>query len=108
MRNRGWGGAFWDVRFKPNCTSQVKLAESGWITNHYNECGYRSDDPCGLKGTETLRVAIIGASISWGYYVPFKDSFGAVLLGPKKSPDRSGISFISRRMTRLPKIRMSS
>jgi len=61
---------------KPNCAVRVKNAEGPWVTYHYNECGYRGSDPCGKKPRGTLRVALIGSSMSEGLYVAYKDTFG--------------------------------
>lgn len=71
-------------RFKPNCTVRGKIPESPWITYHYNECGYRSADSCGPKPPGTIRIAILGSSMSQALHVSYDDAFfsrAAVSLG---------------------------
>ena len=63
--------------FKPNCSSRIKTAEGPWVTNHYNNCGYRTEESCGPKAPGQLRVAVLGTSISRGYLVPYQDTFAA-------------------------------
>ena len=62
-------------RFEPNCHSVIKMFESGWIDNNYNDCGYRSALSCKPAAPNTLRVAVLGTSISRGYWVPYGQSF---------------------------------
>ena len=61
-------------RFAPNCTSRTKAAEGPWVTNHYNECGYRTAQSCGPAASGVRRVAVVGSSISAGYLVPYDGS----------------------------------
>ena len=71
-------------RFKPNCTVRGKIPESPWITYHYNECGYRSANSCGPKPPGTIRIAILGSSMSQALHVSYDDAFfsrAAVSLG---------------------------
>jgi hypothetical protein len=63
--------------FIPNCTSSQKIPEGPAVGNHYNECGYRTAEPCGRKPANGIRVAVIGTSISRGYAVAYSDSFAA-------------------------------
>ena len=67
------------VRFKSNCTAEVKLPESEWVTNTYNACGYRTTEHCGPKPPDTLRIAMIGSSTAFGLYVPYQQSISAQL-----------------------------
>jgi hypothetical protein len=60
---------------KPNCLSYLKNAEGPLVEYRYNECGYRSSKPCGPKPGNTLRVALIGTSITLGLYVPADETF---------------------------------
>ena len=62
-------------RFKPNCTVRGKIPESPWITYHYNECGYRSANSCGPKPPGTIRIAILGSSMSQALHVSYDDAF---------------------------------
>lgn len=62
-------------RFKPNCDARGKIAEGPWITYHYNECGYRSEDSCGPKPPGTIRIAILGSSMSQALHVSYGDAF---------------------------------
>ncbi len=71
-------------RFKPNCSVRGKIAEGPWITYHYNECGYRSESSCGAKPPGTIRIAILGSSMSQALHVSYDDAFfsrAAVSLG---------------------------
>ncbi len=65
-------------RFKPNCVSQTKVLEGPWVENAYNACGHRSDqNACEPKQPHSVRIAVIGSSISQGYMVPFRETFAA-------------------------------
>lgn len=66
------------VYLRPNCKSRTKVAEGPWVDNVYNECGYRTLEPCGPKPQGTIRVAVLGASDSFGYDVPYDSSYTAV------------------------------
>ena len=66
-------------RFKPNCTIRTKNAEGPWITDHYNECGYRSATSCGPKPLGTIRIAILGSSVSAGLNVPYERTYFALI-----------------------------
>ncbi len=61
-------------RFAPDCTSRTKAAEGPWVTNYYNECGYRTTQSCGPAADGVRRVAVVGSSISAGYLVPYDSS----------------------------------
>ena len=61
-------------RFAPDCTSRTKAAEGPWVTNRYNECGYRTEQSCGPVASGVRRVAVVGSSISAGYLVPYDTS----------------------------------
>jgi hypothetical protein len=45
------------------------------VTSDYNDCGYRADHPCTTTDANTLRVAVLGTSISRGFWVAFDDTF---------------------------------
>jgi hypothetical protein len=62
-------------RFRPNCDSQGKITEGPWVTYHYNECGYRTSAHCGSKAPGTLRVVLLGSSITHGVYLPYDQIF---------------------------------
>ena len=66
------------VHGKPGCISRTKAPEGPWVTNRYNECGYRTPEPCGSKPAGSLRVAVLGASTSAGYLTPYDESMAAV------------------------------
>jgi hypothetical protein len=59
----------------PNCSVKEKIPEGPWLSYDYNDCGYRTSDPCGAKPPGTLRVAFLGSSITQGYHVPYEQSF---------------------------------
>ena len=63
------------AHFRPNCKSRTKPAEGPWSDNSYNECGYRTLESCGPKRPGTIRVAVIGASFSYGYGAPYNDTY---------------------------------
>jgi hypothetical protein len=63
--------------FKPNCVSSMKAAEGPDTTVEYNACGYRSAQPCEPKPASTIRVAVLGSSISRGYAVAYADTYAA-------------------------------
>ncbi len=65
--------------YQPNCVSRMKTAEGPWYTNAYNECGYRSIASCAPVAPGVRRIAIIGASISEGYFVEYPHTVGAKL-----------------------------
>lgn len=62
-------------RYRPNCTERIKIAESPWVTNQYNECGYRTKESCGPKPSGTTRIALLGSSVSLGLYVNYEQTF---------------------------------
>jgi hypothetical protein len=64
-------------RFKPNCTARIKIAESPWTSYNYNECGYLSETSCGPKPAGSLRIVILGSSVSQALHVPYEQSFFA-------------------------------
>ena len=61
--------------FRPNCRSTIKLDEGSWVENAYNECGFRSRASCGPKPPKSLRVAVLGSSVSRGFWVSYRESF---------------------------------
>ncbi len=65
------------VRFKPNCTSRTKTDEGPWVVNHYNDCGYRTKEPCQPKRPGTIRIALIGSSVAQGWSTPYEQTFAA-------------------------------
>jgi hypothetical protein len=64
---------------QPNCVSYVKSPEGPETVNRYNDCGYRSPDPCRTRRPGALRVAVMGASTAQGNKVPYDDTFAARL-----------------------------
>ncbi len=61
------------VRARPraNCVSRMKAAEGPWVENRYNACGYRSGGDCTARPPKSPRLVVMGASTSWGYLVPY-------------------------------------
>jgi hypothetical protein len=57
-------------RPRPSCVSYTKSAEGDWVENRYNDCGYRSEDSCRTPPDGTIRLAVLGSSMSWGLNVP--------------------------------------
>lgn len=62
---------------RPNCDARTKIAEGPWVTYHFNSCGYRTQDACGVKPPGVIRIALIGSSIPEGLHVPFDQTVGA-------------------------------
>src|ERR1700733_43552 len=60
-------------KYRPNWTSRVKSAEGPWVVNHYNECGYRTNESCGPKPPGSTRIAVIGSSVAQGSYVGYDE-----------------------------------
>lgn len=63
------------ISFRANCTSRTKASEGPWVTNSYNECGYRTNESCGRKPAESLRIALIGSSVAQGWNVDSSKTF---------------------------------
>jgi hypothetical protein len=63
--------------FHPGCTSHSKMWEGEWITQHFNDCGYRTEEPCVPRPAGALRVAVVGSSTARGIFVNYEDSFAA-------------------------------
>ena len=64
-------------RARPFCVSKTKSPESPWVENRYNDCGYRSVTSCKPPPAGTVRIAVIGSSTSWGYHVPYGQTWFA-------------------------------
>ena len=64
-------------RVKPNCTARSKTPEGPWATYRFNECAYRSNTSCGPVPPGTVRIAILGASVSQGMNIPYEDTYFA-------------------------------
>jgi hypothetical protein len=62
-------------RFRANCSARMKSAEGPWVTNHYNDCGYRTEQSCGPKAAGTIRIALLGSSNSEGLFVAADKTF---------------------------------
>lgn len=64
-------------RYKPLCTSHTKVWEGPWVTQHFNDCGYRSAESCAARPAGSLRVVVVGSSTARGALVNYPDSFAA-------------------------------
>jgi hypothetical protein len=62
-------------RYRPNCTSYLKAPEGPLVTNSYNDCGYRTKQSCGPTPKGTIRIALLGASLSAGLNVDYDQTF---------------------------------
>jgi hypothetical protein len=60
--------------YQPNCHSRIKMFESAWVDNDYNDCGYRSAHSCKTKPANALRVAVMGTSVARGYWLSYNHS----------------------------------
>lgn len=65
------------LRQKPNCVCHYKNAEGPTVEYRFNECGYRSAKPCGTKPRDTVRVVLMGASVTMGLFVPGDETYAA-------------------------------
>ncbi len=63
------------LQARPNCTSTTKIAEGPAVKYRFNECGYRTFDSCGAKPAGTLRLVMLGSSITEGLHVPYEQTF---------------------------------
>ncbi len=64
---------------RPNCISYRKAAEGPETVNAYNDCGYRTPQPCHLRPVGGVRVALMGTSTAQGMKVPYGRTFAARL-----------------------------
>ncbi len=64
-------------RYHPFCTSRSKLWEGQWISQQFNDCGYRSAESCGPRPAGSLRVVVLGSSTARGALAEYQDSFAA-------------------------------
>lgn len=64
-------------RYHPMCTSHTKVWEGPWVTQHFNDCGYRSANSCGPLPAGSQRVVVVGSSTARGALVNYDDSFAA-------------------------------
>jgi hypothetical protein len=60
--------------FAPNCHSRIKMFESTWVDNDYNDCGYRSAHSCRTREAGSLRIAVMGTSVSRGLWLSYDES----------------------------------
>jgi hypothetical protein len=63
------------MHYKANCYSRTKVFEGPWVENRYNECGYRTKEPCGPTPAGTIRVAVLGTSYAEGFSVPYEETY---------------------------------
>lgn len=66
-----------DGRENRNCTAYAKNAEGPRIGYYFNDCGYRTPEPCGPKPPGSLRVVVLGTSVAQGWAVPYEQTFSA-------------------------------
>jgi hypothetical protein len=65
------------LRYHPFCVSHSKVWEGPWITQRFNDCGYRSSNSCGPLPAGSVRVDVMGSSTSRGALVNYRDFFAA-------------------------------
>jgi hypothetical protein len=63
------------IGHSPECTAVLKSAEGPWVDYSYNDCGYRSEQPCHHKHPGSASIALLGASLAEGYMVPYRQTF---------------------------------
>ena len=66
------------MRYRPNCHSRVRVPETPWVYNSYNECGYRTRESCGPKPPGTVRVAVLGSSFSFGFRNAYAQAYTSI------------------------------
>jgi hypothetical protein len=69
------GAAPGETRNRPDCHDELKLPEGRMAAYSYNECGYRTDAPCGPRAAGVKRIALIGSSMAQGYGVSYGEAF---------------------------------
>jgi hypothetical protein len=67
------------THYRPNCSTTMKAPEGPWYVASYNDCGYRSDAPCGPLPPGSRRIALLGTSLAEGYLVDYPDTIAAGL-----------------------------
>jgi GDSL-like Lipase/Acylhydrolase family len=70
-----WIGPSYDSGYRHNCIARQKTSEGPWVTNQYNDCGYRTKESCGPKPAGTTRIAFLGSSMSKGVYVDYDQTY---------------------------------
>jgi hypothetical protein len=75
---------------KPNCIVSSKIPETELTQYRFNDCGYRTDLPCGPKPPRTFRIVMIGTSVAGGWSVPVEKTFADIL--PAKLSHSTGRS----------------
>nr|WP_294518299.1 hypothetical protein [uncultured Rhodopila sp.] len=65
------------ARYHPFCEARTKEWEGPWITQRFNECGYRTAESCAVRPPGALRVVVVGSSTARGALVNYADSFAA-------------------------------
>lgn len=69
------GAAPGETRNRPDCRTELKLAEGRMASYSYNECGYRTDAPCGPRPAGVDRIGLIGSSMVQSYGVSYNEAF---------------------------------
>jgi len=63
----------------PNCRVMVQVPETELTEYRFNNCGFRTDLPCGPKPPGTFRIVMIGTSMAGGWNVPVEKTFANIL-----------------------------
>ena len=72
----------------PNSVCREKIPEGETTEYRFNDCGYRTDLPCGPKRPGAFRIVMIGGSYAMGARVPIEKTFAALL--PPELSRRTG------------------
>jgi hypothetical protein len=72
------------VRGMPDSACQEKVYESPLIDYRFNDCGFRTPQPCQPAAGEIFRIVLIGSSFNYGMNVQQPESFAA-RMGPMLS-----------------------
>lgn len=72
------------VRGVPGSFCREKTYETSQIDYRFNDCGFRTPQPCGPPAPNVFRIVLIGSSFNFGMRVAQSDSYAAHL-GPMLS-----------------------
>jgi hypothetical protein len=62
--------------YRPNCVAMTKARGGPWVKASYNDCGFRTKEPCGPKPAGSARIAVVGSSMTGGMFVADEDTIG--------------------------------
>jgi hypothetical protein len=78
------------VRGIPNCIVYERIPEGELTRYKFNDCGYRTVQPCAAKPRGAYRIVLIGSSTAMGMRVPAEKTFAELL--PRELSQKTGQS----------------